>query len=383
MIPASPLGLRQPAAAFVGAARCAALLFALFLLLATPSAALATTTEPPPPLPDGLYAEVTTPQGVVIAELHYKQAPMTVANFVGLAEGALGPRKGEPFYDGLVFHRVVDDFVVQGGDPTGTGEGGPGYEFPDEIAPGLRHDRAGVVQMANSGPDTNGSQWCFMLRPVPRLNYLHSVFGHVVRGLELLPRIRQGDTMRVRILRVGSEADAFRVTESTFAARIAAAKKYAGPAQPGPDAPFDDPDRLLPTEWERARSFTFKLANFERFTGVRLCARLLAKTPDAGIDAYLRETAARLGTTETGALAVYCADTDRWHFLLGEKSRATLRTADDLILLIAAARRDSLAAEAYAQARLPEGQSLAPGQKLKLYTDAVLDGLIAKLESRL
>ena len=349
-----------------------------FLLPLAFASALAAAEAPP--LPDGLYAEVTTPQGVVVAELHYKQAPMTVANFVGLAEGALGPRKGEPFYDGLVFHRVVDDFVVQGGDPAGTGEGGPGYEFPDEIAPGLRHDRAGVMQMANSGPDTNGSQWCFMLRPVPRLNYLHSVFGHVVGGLDLLPRIRQGDTMRVRILRVGPDAQAFRVAEASFAARIAAAKKYAGPSQPGPDAPFDDPDGLLPTEWERARGFTFKLANFERFTGVRLCARLLAKTPEAGIDAYLRETASRLGTFPTGALVVYCADTDRWHCLLGEKSPAALGTADDVARFLATARREAEAVEAYAQARLPEGRTLTPAQKLKLHTDSVLDGLIFKLE---
>lgn len=352
--------------------------FAALLFQFTPPAASAATEATP--LPDGLYAEVTTPRGVVIAELHYREAPMTVANFVGLAEGALGPRKGEPFYDGLMFHRVVDDFVVQGGDPTGTGEDGPGYEFPDEIAPGLRHDRAGVVQMANSGPDTNGSQWCVMLRPVPRLNYLHSVFGHVVSGLELLPRIRQGDTMRVKIVRVGAAAESFRVTETSFAAQVAAAKKYSGPAQPGPDAPFDDPDRLLPTEWERAKSFTFKLANFERFTGIRLCARLLAKTPEAGIEAYLHETASRLGTDQAGALVLYCADTDTWHCIPGEKTRAALGTSDDLTRFLAAARREAESAEAYAQSRLPEGQTLTPAQKLKLHTDAVLDGLITKLE---
>lgn len=108
------------------------------------------------PLPDGLYAEVTTPRGVVVAELHYKQVPMTVANYVGLGEGALGPKKGAPFFDGLTFNRVVEDFVVQGGDPTATGDGDAGYSFPDEITPALSHDRVGVVQMANDGPDTNG-----------------------------------------------------------------------------------------------------------------------------------------------------------------------------------------------------------------------------------
>jgi cyclophilin family peptidyl-prolyl cis-trans isomerase len=349
------------------------------LLLAVLPAVLRGEESPPqPPLADGLYAEVTTPAGTVVAELHYRQAPLTVANYVGLAEGTLGPREGVPFYDGLTFHRVVDDFVVQGGDPTGTGEGGPGYEFPDEIVPGLRHDRAGVVQMANAGPDTNGSQWCFMLRATPRLNYLHSVFGHVVRGLEVLPRIRQGDPMQVKILRVGAEAESFRVSKTSFAAQVAAAKKYAGPSQPGPDAPFDDPDKLLPTDWERARSFTFKLANFERFTRVRLCARLLALTPEGGIDRYLQETAARLGTAPTGALVIYCADTGRWHYRLGEQVRDRLGESVDAFF--AAARRGAEAAQAYAQARLPAGETLTAGQKLKLEVDAVLDALIFRLE---
>ncbi len=327
---------------------------------------------------DGLYAEVTTPAGIVVVELHYREAPLTVANYVGLAEGTLGPREGVPFYDGLTFHRVVDDFVVQGGDPTGTGEGGPGYEFPDEIVPGLRHDRAGVVQMANAGPDTNGSQWCFMLRATPRLNYLHSVFGHVVRGLEVLPRIRQGDTMQVKILRVGLEAEAFRVTKSAFAAQVAAAKKYAGPVQPGPVAPFDDPDKLLPTDWERARSFTFKLANFERFTGRRLAARLLARTPEQGIDHYLQETATQLGTDRRGALVVYCADTARWHCRLDDPKGEVLGRSEDAFF--AAARRDAEAAETYAEARLPAGKTLTAGQKLKLELDAILDALIFRLE---
>ena len=347
-------------------------LSACFLLVLT----LILRGEEAPPLPDGLYAEVTTPAGVVVAELHYREAPMTVANFVGLAEGTLGPREGTPFFDGLTFHRVVDDFVVQGGDPTGTGEGGPGYEFPDEIVPGLRHDRAGVVQMANSGPDTNGSQWCFMLRATPRLNYLHSVFGHVVRGLEVLPRIRQSDTMQVKILRLGPEAGAFRVSRESFAAQTAAAKKYAGPSQPGPDAPFDDPDHLLPTDWDRARAFMFKLANVERFTGVRLRARLLAKTAEGGLDRYLQETAIHLGTDKTGALVVYCADTARWRGRLGspEGGREIEET------FFATAHREAETAIAYAQSRRPAGETLTAAQKLKLETDAVLDALIFRLE---
>ena len=134
-----------------------------FFLLAIPL--LASAAEP---LPDGLYAEVTTERGVVIAEIYFQRAPMTAASFVGLAEGTLGPAPRKPFYDGLKFHRVVPNFVVQGGDPTGTGSGDAGYSYPDEIIPGLRFDKPGIMLLANSGPDTNGSQFCFILSPQPR-----------------------------------------------------------------------------------------------------------------------------------------------------------------------------------------------------------------------
>jgi cyclophilin family peptidyl-prolyl cis-trans isomerase len=163
---------------------------------------------PPPPLPDGLYSEITTERGTIIAELFYNKTPLTVTNHVGLAEGTLGPNPGKPFYNGLTWCRVVPGLVVQGGDPTSTGNGDAGYLFPDEILPGLRHDAIGTLQMGNHGPDTNGSQFCLMLSQQHRLNYEHSVFGKVVRGLDLLPLIRQGDTMKVRILRIGPVAAA-------------------------------------------------------------------------------------------------------------------------------------------------------------------------------
>ncbi len=332
------------------------------------------------PLPDGLYSQVTTPRGVVTAELFYQQAPMTVANYVGLAEGILGPAgDGSPFFDGLLFHRVVADFVVQGGDPTGTGSGNAGYSFPDEISPALRHTRPGVVQMANDGPDTNGSQWCFILRPSPHLDYLHSVFGQVVEGLEILPLIAQGDAMKVRILRVGKEAEAFRVTKDSFAEMVAAAKRYHGSLQPGPDAAFDDPDQLLPTDWPRAQAMTRKLANFERFTGRRVAARILGKTSPDGIAPYLKEISQHLRFGPAGILGVYCADEDRWHFLFGPEipGSAEIETG-----IIAQARKLQDEMTASSLKRLPPDQTeLAPSAKVRLAVDSMLDRLLAALSS--
>ena len=119
---------------------------------------------------------------MITARLFDHEAPLTVTNFVGLAEGTLGPHPGKPFYDGLTFHRVVPGFVIQGGDPLGTGDGDAGYAFPDECSPQLRHDSAGVLSMANSGPDTNGCQFFITLEAQNQLNYLHSVFSNVVIG---------------------------------------------------------------------------------------------------------------------------------------------------------------------------------------------------------
>ena len=184
-------------------------------------------------LPDGLYAEITTTRGVVVCELYFTKPPMTVASYVGLAEGTLGPQPRQPFFDGSAYHRVVADFVAQGGAAPGGGEG-PGYSFPDEFVPGLRHDSAGVLQMANDGPDSNGSQHCLMLSEQERLNYLHTVFGHVVRGLEVLPKIQQGDRMMtVKILRLGPAAMAFRADEAAFREMVAKAPRYSGPRRPG------------------------------------------------------------------------------------------------------------------------------------------------------
>jgi len=142
------------------------------------------------------YAHFETTLGNFTAELFDTKAPKTVANFVELAEGTrewkhpkTGQKSKTPFYDGLIFHRVIKGFVIQGGDPLGQGSGGPGYQFADEFHPDLRHDRAGVLSMANAGPNTNGSQFFVTLGPTPHLDRRHSVFGAVVKGLDVVEKI--------------------------------------------------------------------------------------------------------------------------------------------------------------------------------------------------
>jgi peptidylprolyl isomerase len=178
-------------------------------------------------LPDGLYAEITTPKGVIVCRLEYRKAPMTVSNFVGLAEGTLKTNgvSGKRFYDGLTFHRVEAGFVIQGGDPKGDGSGGPGYEFPNEIRADLKHDSAGVMAMANAGPNTNGSQFYITLAATPHLDGSYSVFGKVVQGQDIAAKIVKGDRMTsVKILRIGADAQAFTVTQAGFDAMVAAGK---------------------------------------------------------------------------------------------------------------------------------------------------------------
>jgi peptidyl-prolyl cis-trans isomerase A (cyclophilin A) len=148
-----------------------------------------------------VFAKFVTTEGNFTIRLFDEQAPNTVANFVGLAEGTkewTDPRTGQkstaPYYDGIVFHRVIDGFMIQGGDPLGKGIGGPGYEFADEFHPSLRHDRAGILSMANRGPNTNGGQFFITLGPTPHLDNRHSVFGEVVDGLDVVKKIGRART---------------------------------------------------------------------------------------------------------------------------------------------------------------------------------------------
>ena len=329
----------------------------------------------PADLPDGLYAEIGTPRGTLTARLLAEDAPLTVTNFVGLAEGTLGPRPGQPYFEGLTFHRVVPGFVVQGGDPRGTGEGGPGYAFPDEFSPALQHHRAGMLSMANSGPDTNGSQFFITLAEVNRLNYLHSVFGEIVDGLDILPRIEPGDTMTVRIHRLGTEAQAFRADRVTFDALVAATPKAHPPH-------LDDPAQQLPTTPDWARIMGHKLQNLERFTGARLHVLLLdTLPPDRTGPALAADLARRAQVTTRGAAVVYVADSHLWHLALADDTARritqpgeTTATATNRLLAEIDDAGHRLLADRYGDKPIP------PEQFRKRHLDALLDVLIPLVE---
>ena len=186
------------------------ILLLVFLWVTTYGALVGNSQE----LGNGLYANMETSKGEVVLKLYYKRAPKTVSNFIGLAEGKKksNKRDGVPFYDGIVFHRVIKNppFMIQGGDPEGTGRGGPGFKFADEFHPDLKHDRPGILSMANSGPNTNGSQFFITHVPTPWLDNKHSVFGVVVKGMEVVNSIVVGDKIKhLKIVRIGDEAKNF------------------------------------------------------------------------------------------------------------------------------------------------------------------------------
>jgi len=198
---------------------------------------------------DGIYAKFNTSKGVILVKLTHDKTPGTVGNFVGLAEGNLEndiKPQGKPYYDGLKFHRVIPDFMIQGGCPLGTGTGDAGYKFDDEFHPELKHDRPGVLSMANAVPGTNGSQFFITHVPTEWLDNKHTVFGHVVEGQDIVDAIVQGDIIEsLEIVRVGADAEkwnaveAFRTFEGSREKRIAEQKKMAEEALEKLAAGFD------------------------------------------------------------------------------------------------------------------------------------------------
>ncbi len=168
----------------------------------------------------GLFADIRTNRGTITIELEMEKTPLTVCNFVGLAEGKIANDKkdlGISYYNGLKFHRVIDNFMIQGGDPLGTGAGGPGYQFDDEIDTTLTHFRSGTLSMANAGPGTNGSQFFITHGPTPHLDGKHTVFGYVTNGQDIVDLIQQNDIIvSVSIRRLGVDAEAFSADQAMF-----------------------------------------------------------------------------------------------------------------------------------------------------------------------
>lgn len=186
---------------------------------------------------DGLYAKFNTTKGEILVALEYQKTPATVGNFVALAEGNLENSvkpQGTPYYNGLKFHRVIPDFMIQGGCPQGSGSGNPGYQFDDEFHPDLKHDGPGVLSMANAGPGTNGSQFFITHVETPWLDNNHTVFGKVESGQDVVDTIAQGDKIEsLEIIRIGADAEAynaveaFRTFEGAREKRLAEAKAAA------------------------------------------------------------------------------------------------------------------------------------------------------------
>ena len=172
-------------------------------------------------LGDGLFARISTRRGDIVVRLEFQKTPMTVCNFVALAEGKMTSAGNKPFYNGLTFHRVINDFMIQGGDPVGNGSGGPGYRFPDEIDSSLKHTGPGILSMANAGPGTNGSQFFITHVATPWLDGKHTVFGRVVEGQNVVNAIRQGDRIdKITIIRNGAQANAFKADQAAFDALV-------------------------------------------------------------------------------------------------------------------------------------------------------------------
>lgn len=203
---------------------------------------------------EGVFAVMKTNRGEIVLELYYKDTPLTVVNFAGLAEGTLDAAKGKPYYDGLKFHRVISkengdgqDFMIQGGDPTGTGAGGPGYRFPDEIVSKYKFDKAGILAMANAGPGTNGSQFFITHVPTGWLNGKHTIFGKVIEGQDIVNKTLQNDTIEsVKIIRQGADAEKFTATQKDFDSMV---EKLRTDAKAKKEAQYATQVQLINKKW--------------------------------------------------------------------------------------------------------------------------------------
>jgi peptidylprolyl isomerase len=213
--------------------------------------------EPYPDLGDGLYAEFQTNKGSFITQLYYDKTPMTVANFVALAEGnhpkADEKFQGKRFYDGITFHRIIDGFMIQGGDPDGSGAGGPGYRFEDEIVDGLTHDSEGILSMANAGPGTNGSQFFVTLGATGHLDGKHTVFGKVVEGMDVVETIGQVPTGRM-----DKPEEPVVILELVIIRKGKAAKEF--------DAPSTFEEKMASIEEEKQQKVVDAMNKFDSLT---------------------------------------------------------------------------------------------------------------------
>ena len=214
-----------------------------------------TAVKPAAKSQDGLFVEFETAKGKIVVQLEYQKAPITVANFVALVEGnhpnvSDEKLKGKPFFNGLKFHRVIKDFMIQGGDPAGNGSGGPGYSFKDEIVPEFKFDKAGILAMANSGPATNGSQFFITHKETPWLTGKHTIFGYVTVGQDVVNAIAQDDVMnKVTIVRKGAAAKAFNAVKTFsdyFANKAEDDKKMA--EEQAKQAEKEEKDRIKANE---------------------------------------------------------------------------------------------------------------------------------------
>ena len=259
---------------------------------------------------EGIFAEFETSKGKIVVQLEYKKAPITVANFISLAEGKNTfvtdeKLKGKPYYDGLKFHRVIKDFMIQGGDPAGNGSGGSGYSFKDEFVPDMNFDKAGILAMANSGPATNSSQFFITHKDTPWLNQKHTIFGYVTTGQNVVDAIEQNDEIKkVIIVRKGEEAkkfDAVKTFSDYFANKGEDDKKQAA-------IQAEDRAKQIAIEAEAKKVYDEKYAPVKADKVKYLAgARATANKSTTGLETKILQTGTGKKPTEGSTIYIHYA----------------------------------------------------------------------------